>query len=197
MRVVTIVILICFIAGCKNEDGLPAGILKRDKMQAVFFDVIQAESFTAQYVKKDSAKNLLIEDAKLQQKIFAVHKITKEDFYSSYNYYATHTDLMRSLLDSLTTKGEREKYAVLYAKPLKPMPVRISLLPLPRATVSKLFPMLIPLVEQQSIVTPPPASTVPLPAPIIVPSPLINKKPIIPPKSFLKPVKQKPQQPIL
>ena len=118
MRVVTIVILICFIAGCKNEDGLPAGILKRDKMQSVFLDVIQAESFTAQYVKRDSTKNLMVEDAKLQQKIFAVHKITKEDFYSSYSYYASHTDLMRSLLDSITTKAEREKYAVLYAKPL-------------------------------------------------------------------------------
>ena len=197
MRVVTIVILICFIVGCKNEDGLPAGILKRDKMQAVFLDVVQAESFTAQNVKRDSTKNGLVEDAKLQQKIFAVHKITKEEFYSSYSYYATHTELMRSLLDSITAKGEREKYAVLYAKPLKPMPVRISLIPLPVATLPKLIPMPIPSVEQQIIITPPAASIVPLPAPTIVPSPLINVKPIIPQKPFLKPVKQKPQQPIL
>ena len=136
-------ILIISLSGCRDKDGLPGGILKKEKMQAVFWDVLQAESYTTQFIKKDSSKNSLLENAKLQQQIFAIHKITKEDFYESYDYYKNHIELMRVLLDSITASGEREKYKVLYNQPLVPVSTTILLGPL--ELPSQLTPVYIPM----------------------------------------------------
>jgi hypothetical protein len=94
MRRIIVIILIGCLAGCSNKNGLPSGVLNKDTMQAVLWDVIQSESFTVQFIKKDTLKNPSAENAKLQQQIFAIHKISKEDFYKSYNYYTGHSELI-------------------------------------------------------------------------------------------------------
>ena len=79
-------------------------------MQAVLWDVIKAEAFTTDYIKKDSAKNAAAENLKLQQQIFAIHKISKADFYNSYDYYKTNTVVFKKIVDSMIAKAERNKY---------------------------------------------------------------------------------------
>lgn len=143
MRIIVVFILIISLSGCRDKDGLPSGILKKDKMQAVLWDMLQAESYTTQFIKKDSSKNSLLENAKLQQQIFAIHKITKQDFYESYDYYKDHIELMRVLLDSITASGEREKYKVLYNQPVVPVATTIILGPL--ELPSQLTPLYIPM----------------------------------------------------
>ncbi|MEI9934695.1 MAG: hypothetical protein WDM71_07535 [Ferruginibacter sp.] len=62
-------IIVCSIiclAGCKNKDGVPSGILEREKMQAVLWDIMRADIFANQSIKKDSSKNVAVENAKLQ-----------------------------------------------------------------------------------------------------------------------------------
>jgi Domain of unknown function (DUF4296) len=103
-------ICIVFLFSCGDKNDIPSGIIKPVKMQKVLFDVLRAEAFVFDFVKKDSAKNLEAESAKLQQQIFAVHKITKEEFYKSYNFYKTHPDLMQPLLDSMISTATRDKY---------------------------------------------------------------------------------------
>lgn len=162
MRILTGIILLSCIVGCKGNDELPAGILSKEKMQGVFWDIIQVEAYTSQHLKNDISKNASLEDAKLQQRVFAIHKINKEDFYTSYTYYSAHVELMRSLLDSITTKAEREKYTILYSKPPKPVPMRVSLMPLPPPPPLKLIPMPIPgsspVAAQMPMVVPMPGT---------------------------------------
>lgn len=150
MKVLALIILMSWLAGCTDKESLPSGILKKEKMQAVLWDIIQAESYTTLFVKKDSLKNALVENAKLQQKIFAINKISKEEFYKSYDYYTGHAELMRPMLDSITAKGEREKYKTLYNNiPITPA---ISLMPLPALPPPILIPMPIPsLTPQQPV----------------------------------------------
>lgn len=109
-------IRICFflftltvLNSCGKKDEIPQGILKPEKMQLVLWDVMKAEAFTADFIKKDSTKNAVAENLKLQQQIFAIHKISKADFYSSYNYYKTNTALFKTMLDSLIKKMDRNK----------------------------------------------------------------------------------------
>jgi hypothetical protein len=128
MRVTAFIIFICCTVGCKSKDEVPAGILKFDKMQAVLWDVIQAEALTGQFIKKDFSIDAPLENLKMQQQIFANHQIKKEEFYTSYQYYSVHVQLMRSMLDSITTLAERNKYKNLYIK--QPLPARVSLIPL-------------------------------------------------------------------
>jgi hypothetical protein len=129
MKTAALILLMIWFVSCSNNGGLPSGILSADKMRDVFWDVIRVETYTTQFVKKDSLKYATAENAKLQRQIFAAHHITEKDFYDSYRYYNTHTELMGVLLDSITTRGEREKYTTLYAK--RPAPEPFSLMPLP------------------------------------------------------------------
>ncbi len=108
--VITIAML-CTI-GCANKVD-NKGILSKEKMQAVMWDIIGADVFTEQFVKKDSLKNALVENMQLQNKIFALHKVTRADFYKSYDYYTSHTDLMRVILDSMSAKAERDRAKML------------------------------------------------------------------------------------
>ena len=97
------------LISCGNNDKRPSGILAPDKMQAVLWDVIKAEAFTTEFIKRDSAKNAAEENSKLQQQIFAIHKISKADFYKSYDYYKSNTTQFKVILDSMIAQAERSK----------------------------------------------------------------------------------------
>lgn len=66
--------------------------------------------------KKDSLRNPELENAELQNKIFELHKVTRSDYYKSYNYYITQTDIMTVLLDSMIAKAERDRSDLLEKK---------------------------------------------------------------------------------
>ena len=110
MRLYILLFGLIVLTSCGNDSETPKGILKPEKMQAVLWDVIKADAFTNEFIKKDSSKNPSEENMKLQQQIFAIHKVTKKDFYTSYDYYKVNTLLFKAMLDSMIARGERNKY---------------------------------------------------------------------------------------
>ena len=108
-RIIILLAGLALIASCANKDKVPDGILKPEKMQAVLWDVIKADAFTAEFIKKDSTKNAAAENLKLQQQIFAIHKISKADFYNSYDYYKSNTVVFKKIVDSMIAQAERKK----------------------------------------------------------------------------------------
>ena len=115
----TCIVLLCSVTlfSCGNKNKIPPGILKPDKMQAVLWDIIKADAFTVEIIKKDSTKNTVQENLKLQQKIFAIHHIAKQDFYKSYDYYKLNLGQLKIIMDSMIVQAERKKNN-LKAKPL-------------------------------------------------------------------------------
>lgn len=99
--------LLCLL-GCSKKSNNQE-ILGREKMQAVMWDVIGADVFTEQFVKKDSSKNAVVENVQLQNKIFALHNVSRARYYKSFDYYVAHTELMKTLLDSMTAKAETDR----------------------------------------------------------------------------------------
>lgn len=106
---ICIIAALIFLHACSNKDEIPPGVLKPEKMKVVLWDVIKADAFTTLFVKKDSTKNAAAENLKLHQQIFAIHKITKEEFYNSYDYYKTNTPLFKNMLDSMIVNADRIK----------------------------------------------------------------------------------------
>jgi len=98
-----------FLFSCGDKQAVPRGILKPAIMQKVMWDVLRADAFTFDFIKRDSSKRPEAENVKLQQQIFAIHKVSKEEFYKSYNFYKRHPDLMQPLLDSMINKATRDK----------------------------------------------------------------------------------------
>jgi hypothetical protein len=105
----TAILSIC-ACGNKKNGAIPKDVLPVAKMEKVLWDVLRADAFVFEFVKKDSTKNAVLEIAKLQQQIFAAHKITKAVFDKSYTWYRSQPQLMQPMLDSLITIKTREKY---------------------------------------------------------------------------------------
>ena len=82
-------------------------------MQGVFWDIIRAENYTNHLVAADLKKDRTIENARFQQQIFAIHRVSKKDFYKSYSYYKANPVLMKTLLDSMINKASRGKIFIM------------------------------------------------------------------------------------
>lgn len=89
------------IVGILACNGRPSGVLEPKKMQDVLTDIIKADVFTQDFITKDTSLKPKVENAKLQKQIFAKHKVSREEFYKSYDYYLQHSDDMIPILDSI------------------------------------------------------------------------------------------------
>jgi len=110
-----VVILVALLFSSCSKKKVPSDILMPEKMQAVYWDYIRADVFANEFVKKDSSKNIEIENARLQQAIFKLHKVTKSEFYKSYDYYLNHQLLMKEMIDTML---ERQQKLVIIPKKL-------------------------------------------------------------------------------
>lgn len=107
LHTVIFALLTLFFCACSNDDEVPSHVLKPDKMQAVMWDIVRADVFTSEFIKADSTKDLLRENLQLQKKIFALNKITKEQYYTSFEYYKSKPELMRVMLDTMMARVNR------------------------------------------------------------------------------------------
>lgn len=113
----TVIFFSCNSNNKKNDSS----ILKKEKMEAVLWDVLRADAFVFQFVTKDSLKRPEAEMAALQQKIFAVHKTNRKQFYNSMEYYRTQPDVFLPMLDSMINRYTRDKYATTKGSTVPPV----------------------------------------------------------------------------
>lgn len=94
--------------GCSDKNSVPSGILSREKMENVLWDMIQADQYSTLYLAKDSAHiNTKMENLRLYEQVFRLHQVTREEFRKSYQYYLDHPALNQVLFDSLISRGNR------------------------------------------------------------------------------------------
>lgn len=105
MRTLGILIIVVLICSCKSS--VPKDVLPPKKMQAVLWDVMQADEIAEYYSVKDSTFHSLPKHAEYYQKVFSIHKITKQDFTKSLAYYESHPAVFKTVLDSLKSFGEK------------------------------------------------------------------------------------------
>lgn len=67
-------------------------------------DMIRADQYVSNYLQKDSTKNMQDKSTELYTEIFSIHKITKEQFKKSLDYYTSKPDLFRPIIDSLAKR---------------------------------------------------------------------------------------------
>jgi hypothetical protein len=95
------------MCGCDGNGNMPNNVLKPDKMQDVMWDIVRADVFASEFIKADSSKDLLKENLQLQKKIFELNKTSREQYYTSFEYYKSKPELMRQLLDTMVARVNR------------------------------------------------------------------------------------------
>jgi hypothetical protein len=94
---------------CSDSNQLPSDIIKPEKMKLVLWDFVKADVLSQEFTKREHPGTDTLENIKMQQIIFNKYKISKTEFYKSYDYYYNHTDLMNALLDSITASQNKIK----------------------------------------------------------------------------------------
>lgn len=115
--IISLLIMIIFLA-CSGKDKLPDGVLDSEKMEVVMWDIIRADEVVNERVRKDSTLNKKEESLKLYDQVFAIHKISKDNFDKSLNYYQSRPDRLKPIFDSLSSHE-----ATITGEKYKPVPV--------------------------------------------------------------------------
>jgi hypothetical protein len=100
---------------CKEDE--PKNLLPPKKMVEVLTDIMTIEVYSKNYIEKDSTKKVVLENAKMQMQVFALHKVSKDDFYKSYNYYMTNSTKTQSIFDSIISNINNDKVRQ-YVRPI-------------------------------------------------------------------------------
>lgn len=101
--------LCLILISCGKKNAIPSEVLQPGKMQLVLWDIMRADAVTTQHLKTYTSSEAAAENVKLQKAVFAIHNVTREDFYKSLDYYKAHTSLMKVMMDSIVNKAIRDK----------------------------------------------------------------------------------------
>jgi len=106
-RLVYLLLVIVLLAGCNGS--APKNVLPVNTMKVVMFDMLKADEWYARKLVGDTLMLKVKEDIPLYEQVFAVHKITKKQFYDSYHYYEAHPIAYKELVDSLESYANKQK----------------------------------------------------------------------------------------
>lgn len=129
-----------FVA-CSDKNSIPSGVLPKDKMEGVLWDMILADQYAA-YLAKDSAHlDLKLARLRLYEQVFRLHDITRDKFRKSYQFYISHPEITQGLFDSVVNRGNLLKTESYSHPPLKPA---VTTPPAPAAVPLKPSPTIAP-----------------------------------------------------
>ncbi|HEX2628877.1 MAG TPA: DUF4296 domain-containing protein [Chitinophagaceae bacterium] len=121
IRNVFIFLFIASLYACGGR-GIPNGIMKKEKMEMVMWDMLQADDFVREYmINRDSTLDDTAEYINMYERVFRMHGTTRDEFDRSFNYYREHPALMKEVMDSMNTKFQRLPPPV-YVPPATPLP---------------------------------------------------------------------------
>jgi hypothetical protein len=84
-----------------------AEVMKPKKMEQVLWDYIRIQTYSQEIISKERDYNDTLVFLKLRDSLFHLHKINQQVFETSMNYYRTHPDQFRPILDSITAFQSR------------------------------------------------------------------------------------------
>ena len=98
--------LLVLVLSC-NQSSRPENLLPRDKMEDVLWDMMRADLFINNYmVIKDANLDKKKQGVEFYTQILKLHKVSQEQFRTSFDYYRSEPDEMKILMDSLSRRTD-------------------------------------------------------------------------------------------
>ncbi len=111
MKLTSLLLLLFVLAfalpSCRS--GHPKYVIGMDSMKVYMWDMMRADEYYLEIIAKDTSAAKRKENIRLYEQVFAIHKITKGKFDSSFRYYEAHPIAFKILIDSLDAYALREK----------------------------------------------------------------------------------------
>jgi len=104
---------------CSDENAIPKKIIPQSEMQKILWDMLLADRYTSQFLAKDTTKIIKIENLRLYDQVFQIHKITKTQFKESFEFYLQHPKLTKVMFDSLNAGANKMRGEVYISAPDK------------------------------------------------------------------------------
>lgn len=102
-----IVLVITLVVACGSKGDVPEGILPKEKMEDLMWDMLRADEFVKEYMlARDTSLRDTAEYIKMYERVFRLNKTNREQYAESFTYYRTHPKLMKEILDSLNVRGQ-------------------------------------------------------------------------------------------
>ncbi len=106
-----ILFVVVLLVACNSR--LPKNVLPVNTMKVVMFDMLKADEWYARKLAGDTLMLRMKDDIPLYEQVFAVHKLTKQQFFDSYHYYEAHPVAYKELVDSLESYANNQKLKTL------------------------------------------------------------------------------------
>jgi hypothetical protein len=106
-----ILFVVVLLVACNSR--LPKNVLPVNTMKVVMFDMLKADEWYARKLAGDTLMLRMKDDIPLYEQVFAVHKLTKKEFFDSYHYYEAHPVSYKELVDSLESYANKQKLKTL------------------------------------------------------------------------------------
>jgi hypothetical protein len=111
MRQLLLMLLVTLLVSCSTRSDAPKDLLEPKQMQRVVWEILVADELALQNKLADSSLNLKNESFRLYDQVFAIHKISRTQYYNSYRYYQQHPVLYKNLMEEVKRIGEKERKA--------------------------------------------------------------------------------------
>lgn len=111
MKWIAACLLVVIFAACTNNDKIPKGIIGKDKMEKIMWDMLMADRYVNLYItnKKDSTIDKKEDAAEVYERVFRMHGITRDEFIKSYKFYLSRPDITKVLFDSISARADKRR----------------------------------------------------------------------------------------
>ncbi len=104
------VIFFAFMCCTPEDKKIPKDIMPVNKMKLVIWDLMQAGDYASYLKDKDSSLKRV--NTVYLAEVLKLHKISKTDFFKSFNFYQSHPLLNQALFDSVNAYAQRQRNAI-------------------------------------------------------------------------------------
>lgn len=111
MRILAVLVLVMFLFSCSDKEEISSTVIGMKPMQQIVWDMAQADEVAFQRKISDSTIDLKTASFRLYDTVFAIHKISREDFYKSYEYYQRRPHLYKELMAGVRSIGDTTRKA--------------------------------------------------------------------------------------
>jgi hypothetical protein len=121
MKFTSLILILCLLLACRDKSKTPPGVLPKEKMEKVLWDMMLADRFASQFLSRDTAnKNITEETFKVYAQVFSLNNISREEFVKSYKFYMTRPDLSKVIMDTILQRANRLKEENYKPRPANP-----------------------------------------------------------------------------